>query len=260
VITKHDLGNKFKGVLFDIDGVLEFQGKVYPGAVELLASLRQKGITIRILTNSTLKSRKVCAERLNLLGFYVLEEEVITASWATARYLENLNPKSCWVMLKGKGLDEFKGVNLDNENPEYIVLGDYREGFNFENMNQALKLLLKGARLIVMIPEKVDHSLGRVELTVGAYGQMLEDAAGIKATYIGKPGTYMFDLALAEIALDPARVVMVGDRMATDILGARRAGVKSVLVKTGEFKEGDLSGDELPDIIVDSVKEIDFLF
>jgi len=260
VITKHDLGNKFKGVLFDIDGVLEFQGRAYPGAVELLADLRQKDIKVRILTNSTLKSRKVCAERLNRLGFYVLEKEVITASWATARYLENLNPKSCWVMLKGKGLDEFKNVSLDSENPEYIVVGDFRDGFNFENMNLALKLLLEGARLIVMIPEKVDHSLGRVELTVGAYGQMLEDAAGIKAIYIGKPGIYMFDLALAEIALDPAQVLMVGDRMATDILGARRAGIKSVLVKTGEFKESDLTGDVQPDCIVDSIDEIDVLF
>ena len=260
MISKHDTASKFKGVLFDIDGVLEFQGKAYPGAVELVAALRQKGTSIRILTNSTLKSRKACAARLNQLGFYVREDEVITASWATARYLENLNPKSCWVMLKGKGLDEFRNVRLNSENPEYIVLGDYREGFNFENMNKALKFLLEGAGLIVMIPEKVDHSLGRGELTVGAYGKMLEDAAGISAIYIGKPETYMFDLALSELAVDPARVVMIGDRVATDVLGARRAGIKSVLVKTGEFKESDLEGDELPDFIMESVREIDVLF
>jgi len=53
---------------------------------------------------------------------------------------------------------------MDEEAPEYIVLGDYREEFKFENMNKALKLLLQGTGLIVMIPEKVDHSLGGVEL------------------------------------------------------------------------------------------------
>lgn len=260
MISKHDMFKKFKAVLFDIDGVLEFQGKVYPGAIELLDSLRKKDIKIRILTNSTLKSRKVCAAKLNQLGFHVLEEEVITASWATARYLENINTKSCWVMLKGQGLDEFRNISLDTDNPEYIVLGDYREGFNFANMNKALKLLLDGARLIVMIPEKVDHSLGRVELTVGAYGQMLEDAAGIKATYIGKPSSYMFELALAVLSEDPAQVLMVGDRVATDILGARRAGITSILVRTGEFKETDLAGGEQPDFIVDSVKDLNDLF
>ena len=254
------MDRKFKGVMFDIDGVLEFQGKAYPGAAELLESLRRKGIAIRILSNSTLKSRKTCTERLNRHGFGVTEAEVITASWATARYLRTLKPKSCWVMLKGKGIEEFREFNMDDENPEYIVLGDYREELKFENMNKALKLLLQGTKLIVMIPEKVDHSLGGVELTVGAYGKMLEDAAGIKATYIGKPSTYVFDIALESMGIDPARVLMVGDRVSTDIAGARQAGIPSVLVKTGEFKESDLNGNVQPDYKVKSINEIEAFF
>jgi HAD superfamily hydrolase (TIGR01458 family) len=257
---KGTMDRKFNGVMFDIDGVLEFQGKAYPGAVELLGFLRKNGITIRILSNSTLKSRKVCTEKLNRHGFGVTEKEVITASWATARYLKTLKPKSCWVMLKGRGLDEFREFNMDDGSPEYIVLGDYREAFRFENMNKALKLLLGGTRLIVMIPEKVDHSLGGVELTVGAYGKMLEDAAGIKATYIGKPSRYMFDIALESMAIDRSRVLMVGDRVSTDIIGARRAGIPSVLVKAGEFKPDDLMGDVQPDFIVDAVGDIKDFF
>ena len=251
---------KFYGVMFDIDGVLEFQGEAYPGAVELLDFLRKKGVKIRILSNSTLKSRKVCTARLNRHGFRVSEEEVITASWATARYLRTLKPKSCWVMLKGRGVEEFKEFEMDDEAPEYIVLGDYREGFKFENMNKALKLLLQGTKLIVMIPEKVDHSLGGLELTVGAYGKMLEDAAGIKATYIGKPSTYMFDIALDSMGIDRTKILMVGDRVTTDIIGARQAGIPSVLVKTGEFKESDLIGDVQPDYMVNSINEIETFF
>ena len=139
-------------------------------------------------------------------------------------------------------------------------LGDFREEFKFENMNKALNLLLQGARLIVMIPEKVDHSLGAVELTVGAYGRMLEDAAGIKATYIGKPGTYMFDIAISSMGIDRSEVLMVGDRVSTDILGARQAGIPSVLVKTGEFKPEDLTGDVQPDFLVDAVGDIKDFF
>jgi HAD superfamily hydrolase (TIGR01458 family) len=237
---------KFNGVLFDIDGVLEFQGKAYPGAVELLEYLRNKQIAFRIISNSTLKSRQVCTEKLNRHGFGVTREEVIAASWATARYLKTLKPRSCWVMLKGKGLDEFKEFNMDDESPEYIVLGDYREEFKFENMNKAINLLLQGTQLIVMIPEKVDHSLGGVELTVGAYGKMLEDAAGIQATYIGKPSRYMFDIALDSMGIDRTEVLMVGDRVST--------------VKTGEFKPDDLDGDIQPDFIVDGVGDIKDFF
>ena len=152
------------------------------------------------------------------------------------------------------------GFKLQDQNGDWHDLGDYRGGFNFENMNRALKLLLEGAGLIVMIPEKVDHSLGTVELTVGAYGKMLEDAAGIKATYIGKPGVYMFDTAIANMQIDRGKVLMVGDRVSTDILGARRAAIKSVLVKTGEFKESDLTGDLQPDFLVNSLNEINVLF
>jgi len=72
---------KFQGVIFDIDGVLVFQGKVYPGAAEVLNFLREKGIAIRILSNSTLKSRRSCAEKLTNMDFNIYESEVITASF-----------------------------------------------------------------------------------------------------------------------------------------------------------------------------------
>jgi HAD superfamily hydrolase (TIGR01458 family) len=252
--------HNFKGIIFDINGVLEFKGRVYPGAVKLINCLRQKGIVIRILTNSTLKSRKYCAEQLNQMGFHVRESEVITASYATAKYLETLSPRSCWVMLKRAGLKEFRHFCHDTENPEYIVLGDYREGFNFHNMNKALKLLQRGSKFIVMISEIVDNSMGEVELTVGAYGKMLENAANVKATYIGKPSKFIFEMALKTMDIQRNAVLMVGDRVSSDIRGAKNAGIKSVLVKTGEFKESDLAGGVQPDYIIDSINDIKKLF
>ncbi len=250
----------YKGVIFDIDGVLEYQGTVFPQAPELLDFLRNKGIEIRILTNSTLKSRKSCSEKLNAMGFTVHEHEVITASFATARYLKTLNPKSCWVLLKREGLEEFIDFVQDTENPEYIVLGDYREDFCFEIMNKAAELLVGGAKLIVMITEKLDAGMGGVEITVGAYGQMLEDATGVAATYIGKPNRYVFDMILNTMSVAGNRVLMVGDKLATDIVGARNAGLTSVLVKTGEFRESDLDNEIKPDFIFDHVGQLRRLF
>jgi HAD superfamily hydrolase (TIGR01458 family) len=254
--------DEIAGVIFDLDGVLEFQGKVYPGAIELLDSLRRRGVPIRVLSNSTLKSRRACTEKLSEKGFTVYQHEVITASFATARYLETLNPRSCWVMLKREGLEEFRNFRHDADNPEYIVLGDCREDFNYQNLNKALRLLLKGTKLIVMITETVDNSLGELELTVGAYGKMLEDAAGIKAIYIGKPNRYIFDIALNTMGnIERRKILMVGDRLETDILGAKKAGLKAALVKTGEFRESDLESPVIvPDYIFDSVREVARLF
>jgi len=250
------MNETFKGIIFDISGVLEFQGTVYPGAIELLDTLRAKGVHIRILTNSTLKSRLSWAAKLVQMGFTVYEQEVITAGYATAQYLRQLKPRSCWVMLKGEGVEEFKDFHHDLENPEYIVVGDYRDEFTFHNMNKALKLLLKGSKLIVMIPELVDISMGDVELTVGAYGKMLEMASKVAATYIGKPNKYIFEMALNTIDAPRDKILMVGDRVNSDIAGARRADIKSILVKTGEFKESDLVGNIRPDFMVNSILEI----
>ena len=245
-----------RGIIFDIDGVLEYQGRVYPGAIETVARLRQQGLRLCFLTNSTLKSRAACAARLCQKGFDVCEAEVITASYATAGYLKTLQPRSIWVLLQREGLDEFKDIPQDEDNPEYIVIGDYREQFTFTNLNKALRLLCRGAHLVGMISELIDNSMGEVEINVGAWVKLLELTSGVTATYIGKPNPYGFELALNSLGLPKEQVLMVGDRVGSDVIGAHRFGIRSVLLRSGEFDARDLAGEIKPDIIFDSIQEI----
>ena len=245
-----------RGFIFDVDGVLEFQGEVYPGAIETIDLLRDNGIVLRFLTNSTLKSRASCAGRLRESGFQIFDQEVITASYATARYLDELKPNSCWILLEREGLNEFRDFQQDTDNPEYIVVGDNRSKFNFELLNKALRLLLKGTKLIGMQSELIDLSMGEVELNVGSWVGMLERASGVKATYIGKPNPYVFELTLRTMGLDKSEVIMVGDRVVTDVRGAKDFGIRSLLLKTGEFKEQDLDLDVKPDFVFDSIRDL----
>ncbi len=245
-----------QGLIFDIDGVLEYQGRVYPGAVQTIKSLKQKGIAVRFLTNSTLKSKIFCAQKLRASGFAAEDHEVITASYATARYLRALKPRSIWVLLEREGLNEFKNFIHDEQNPEYVVIGDNRNRFDFDHMNRALRLISQGTKLIGMIDELVDSSLGDLELNVGSWVRMLEAASGLKAVYIGKPRPYAFEITLETMAMPKEAVVMVGDRILTDILGAQRAGIRSVLVKTGEFRQEELNGSIRPDYSIDSIASL----
>lgn len=245
-----------QGVIFDIDGVLEYQGRVYPGAVETIKSLKQNGIAVRFLTNSTLKSRVFCAQKLKTSGFAAEDHEVITASYATACYLRTLKPRSIWVLLEREGLNEFKDFIHDEQNPEYVVIGDNRNRFDFGHMNRALRLISRGAKLIGMIDELIDSSLGDLELNVGSWVRMLETASGVKAVYIGKPSPYAFEMTLETMATPKEAVVMVGDRVLSDILGAQRAGIRSVLVKTGEFSIEDLNAGIQPDYSIDSIASL----
>lgn len=245
-----------RGVIFDIDGVLEYQGRVYPGAVETVAQLRRDGLKLCFLTNSTLKSRAACAAKLCQKGFEVREEEVITASYATAQYLKALHPRSIWVLLQREGLDEFKGFSHDENDPEYVVIGDYREQFNFTNLNKALRALHRGAHLVGMISELVDSSMGELELNVGAWVRLMELTSGVSAIYVGKPNRYVFDLALNIMGLPKDQVIMVGDRVGSDVVGAHGSDISSVLLRSGEFNPHDLEMGIQPDYIFDSVQEL----
>jgi HAD superfamily hydrolase (TIGR01458 family) len=213
-------------------------------------------LLIRFLTNSTLKSRLSCMQKLRRSGFQADEDEVITASYAAAVYLKSLNPRSCWVMVERAGLDEFKDFVIDEQNPEYVVVGDNRSRFDFTHLNHAVKLLLNGAKLIAMQGEQLDTSMGDVELNVGAWAGMLERASGKPAVYLGKPNPYNFSLALDSMGLKNNQVIVVGDRVHTDVLGARNAGLRSVLVRTGEFDPRELDGEIQPDFICDSVRDL----
>jgi phospholysine phosphohistidine inorganic pyrophosphate phosphatase len=248
--------NTIRAVLFDIDGVLEYQGKPYPGAAETVMKLRERGLELRFLTNSTLKSRLSAAERLNAKGIVVGPSEMVTASSATAEYLRELGSPRCWVMLEREGLDEFAGIPQDEQNPEYLVVGDNRSRFDFAHLNHALRLLTRGAKLIGMQAELLDSSLGDLELNVGSWVGMLERASGQKAIYIGKPSPYAFRLALSSLDYGDGQVLMVGDRVATDIAGAQSLGLLTALVCTGEFRPEDLSGEVQPDYVLDSVGEL----
>jgi HAD superfamily hydrolase (TIGR01458 family) len=245
-----------KGVIFDIDGVLEFRDHVYPGAIEAVAHLRARGITIRFLTNSTLKSRASAAEKLRRRGFALGDDEVITASYATAQYLRALQPRSCWIMLDGEGIREFDGLPQDEDDPEYVVVGDYRSRFGFDHLNKALRLLLGGAKLVGMQSELLDLSAGEAELNVGSWAGMLARAAGVQAVYVGKPNPYVFQLALESMGLEKHQVLMVGDKTSSDIRGANDFGIRSALVRTGEYGGQESDPSARPDWVLDSIQDV----
>jgi ribonucleotide monophosphatase NagD (HAD superfamily) len=98
---------KYKGVIFDIDGVLTYQDRVFPGAPEVVDLLRSQGFVLRFLTNSTLKSRLSAAAELRGFGFQLEDSEIFTASYLTALYLRRIKPCSVMVMVERQGVEEF---------------------------------------------------------------------------------------------------------------------------------------------------------
>lgn len=248
--------HSFRGLLLDVYGVLEFKGKPCPGALEFINTLNARHIPYRLLTNSTLQSRSSMAEKLNGMGFDVTPDSLVTASSATAAWLKTQNAQSCQVIIDGRGLEEFASLPLieglvpgktlnEREVPEYLVLGDARDGFNFANINVMYRHLIAGATLVMMIPNVTSVEKTGPEITVGGYGAMLETASAKPAVRIGKPAAIMFEMALQDMGLERSAVLMVGDNQGVDVEGARGAGMASALIQTGEHDWPQLqSGSE----------------
>jgi len=243
-------------VIFDVDGVLEYRGRAYPKAGELINFLRAQNISIRIITNSTLKCRKDCADRLIALGINIHHNEVVTASYASAVFLKSKNVKSCYLMLKGKGVNEFVDFDLNSNTPEYVVVGDFRDDFNFKNLNKALRFLKNGAKLLTMIPELIDHTQGDLEVNVGSFGTLLQHASKQEMITVGKPNEFIFKIVLDNSTFQYDQVLMIGDKIDTDIIGANRIGIKSALIKQGEFSIDDLDKGITPTYQFDSLTEL----
>ncbi len=99
-----------------------------------------------------------------------------------------------------------------------------------------------------------------LKMDIGAFVAGLEYVTGKTATVVGKPSKEFFDLALSDMGVTADRAVMIGDDIESDIGGARRAGMKGILVKTGKYREELVSRSKVkPDLVIDSAADLPLL-
>lgn len=153
--------------------------------------------------------------------------------------------------------DDFTGLN--ESNPNAVVIGDAADGFTFDAVNQAFRILINDPNsvFIAMGRTKYYQEDGKLILDLGAYVAALEYATDREAVIIGKPAKEYFKLALDKICLSANQVVMVGDDIVSDVGGAQRAGIRGVLVRSGKYRaERDENHATVkPDLICNSLAE-----
>lgn len=94
-------------------------------------------------------------------------------------------------------------------------------------------------------------------LDIGGFVTALEYATGCEAMLIGKPSADFFRIALKDMRLPAAQVLMVGDDIDADVGGAQRAGLAGALVKTGKYRAAYCATASIaPDIVIDSVADL----
>jgi len=227
-----------RAVLLDLAGVV-YQGKrALPGAVDAVAALRDAGLRLRFLTNTTRMPKRELLSRLNGLGIAIVDDELFTPAQAASAWLaaKKLAPH---LLVHPDLAEDFAG--LSGSAGEAVVVGDAAQGFTYDAMNAAFRKLLAGAEFLALARNRnFKDDDGETSLDAGAFVAALEYGCQREAVLLGKPAPEFFAAALASAECSGKEAVMVGDDAEADVAGALIAGIGSaLLVRTGKYRPGD---------------------
>lgn len=282
--------------IFDMDGVLYRGDTVMPYAREALSRLRVGGWQVFFATNNSSASREDYVRRLTRMGLGGDAEHIITSAYATAHYLERLEPKPTDAFVVGAeglrneiravgipvrsrddlpGLDPPPEAALDGEasasamraylvdldlppTPDTVVVGlDLH--LTYATLAEAQRGILGGARFIASNKDRAYPVEGRLLPGAGSIVRALEVATEREAVCIGKPEPWLFAEAIRRAGSDAGPVVVVGDAPQYDIVAAHRVGATGVLITTGLTESAAVAkatGEAVPDHVIHSLHEL----
>jgi HAD superfamily hydrolase (TIGR01458 family) len=245
-----------KAILFDISGVLHVDKVPISGAVDTIARLRQAGVPMRFVTNTSRSTCQTVLQSLRDMGFEVMASEVFTAPLALKYYCQQhgLRP---YCLIHPDLAAEF--ADIAQSDPNAVLIADAAERFDYQHLNRAFSLLMKGAPLLGIGRNRYFKSAGELQLDAGPFIRALEYAADTEAEIQGKPAAGFFQAAVDSLGCDKSEVLMIGDDVESDVLGALQAGLAACLVRTGKFLPDDESraGEAfVADSVVEAVSRV----
>lgn len=243
-----DIADDFDVFLLDAFGVLNIGDAAIPGTRERIEALKSDGKRVLVVSNAAGFPHKALTEKYARLGYDFDPEDVITSR---ATLLAGLNGRSGlhWGLMatRSTGLRDLEGLTLTylEEAPEDY---DTVEGFLLVGSaawTEERQMLLEDALrkrprpVLVGNPDIVAPRETGFSVEPGHFAHRLADCTGIAPEFYGKPFADIFDLAFKRLGdVDRSRVVMVGDSLHTDILGARNVGIASALIANYGFFAG----------------------
>ncbi|XP_055329851.1 haloacid dehalogenase-like hydrolase domain-containing protein 2 [Paramacrobiotus metropolitanus] len=239
VLHRHAKMTRFCMALFDLSGTLHVDDHAIPGAVQAIDRLRQTGMPLRFVTNTTKESKRMLHQRLTAMGFHINPDEIFTSITAARKILEAKKWRP-WLLVSDEAMEDFEG--LPTNDPDAVVIGLAPEKLNYENMNKAFNMVLNdGAHLVAIHKSRYYQTKHGSALGPGAFVTGLEYATDTKAQVVGKPDAAFFLSAIPGVLSTHKlnEIVMIGDDVRDDVCGAMKAGLSAILVKTGKYREGD---------------------
>ncbi len=233
--------------LFDLDGVF-YRGKesrVKIGGTKAVEALRGLGKKLYVLTNNSTDSVETVHSRLTEFHIPVKKDEILTSALLTAEYLRRKRGRVSYFLVGEAGLEsemrKYGHRRTEGEKADFVVVGLDR-AITYDKLDHAARLVRNGASIVATHSARLYMYKTGPAIATGPILKAIEFATKKRATVIGKPSTLMFRIALERAGCAKGEAVMVGDQVDTDLLGASRAGIDSILVTTGVNRQARSTG------------------
>ena len=231
-----------KGFICDMDGVIYHGNKLLPGVKEFVDWLYREEKNFLFLTNSSERSQKELQIKLARMGLEVDESHFYTSALATAKFISSQAPGCSAYVIGGAGLVTAlhdAGITMNDVDPDYVIIGEGNT-YNYENILKAVKLVMRGAKLIGTNSDLTGPAEDGIIPACRAMISPIEMATGQKAYFIGKPNPLMMRTGLRILGVHSEDAVMIGDRMDTDIVAGIETGLDTVLVLSGVTDQNEI--------------------
>lgn len=252
----------YEGVVVDVDGTIVRGKTPILGAIEAIESLLGAGRSVLFVSNNPVRTREAYLERLDRLGFPVSEADLVTAGTITADYLAAEHPDDTLFVVGEPGLrEQLDEAGLEfTDDPERadVLVASIDRSFTYDRLTNALWALEDGTTFLGTDP---DRTIPTETRRVPGSGAIINAIAGVAGRdpdrVLGKPDPTAAEAIERSLGIPPEECLIVGDRLDTDIALGKRAGMTTVLVRTGVTDESTLdTSDVRPDHVVDSIADL----
>ena len=245
----------YDAYLFDLDGTIYLGDLPLPGAAETIAALRAAGRRTVFLSNNPTRTRRQYAAKLSTMGIPTPVDDIVNSSLVMARWLRQAAPDARLFVVGEEPLKHDlreAGFELSERPGEIdIVVASFDRTFVYRKLQIAYDAIRAGARLVGTNPDRYCPTPGGGEPDAAAIIAAIEACTGVVCDpIVGKPSPIMVAHIMAALDLPPARCIMVGDRLETDIKMGVDAGMATCLVLTGDATREKLDASGLKPTLV----------
>ena len=252
----------FAGAIVDLDGTVYRGDDLLPGTAGGIDRLRTAGLDLLFFSNNPTESGEAYVDRLRRLGLDARAGEACSAGDVTTEYLLETHSEDAVMLVGSPGLrEQFReaGLSLTGDPAATDVLvGSWTDEFGYDDMLVALRAVDEETTFLGTDPDRtVPARAGLIPGSGAVVGALSATLGRDPDAMLGKPSETALGFALERLGVDPAACLVVGDRLETDIALGERAGMTTVLVRSGVTGDAELAASDIdPDYVLDGLADI----